>query len=319
MAAACVVVVRTSWDQALSAVPVALFQSDRSSERAVVAGAVDGQTLDVRFGQRVSRVRLRDIAAPSAPGPGHPGQCLGREATALLNNLLPAGREIVLTYDDDGQDRPEATATTVDGRLVSAEMVRAGLAKVVPQVDGQRNPAREALESAAVEAAAGQRGLHSPRVGCTVPGQVKAMIGQVGRIPAVSPAGPGEELYRLANLATDARVAAQQLAWAFSQDREGITWQVLTVDERAALSRQVGEARARATTVESRLRVAANLALNTEATRGSERAGFMRPEHKAARSDDGEVEPDMNRGEAGPPEQVQAGQLVRRVQNHGEP
>jgi micrococcal nuclease len=242
-----------------------------------VAAVVDGESFEVRTGEHTTRIRLLDIATPVAAAPDRPGQCLGPEASAHLATLLPAGSEVRLTYAEDRLGRPVAAATTADGRLVNAEMVRAGFAEVAAG-DGGRDPAaREALESAARQAAAEQRGLHSASVPCSVPGQVKAVLDRAAQVPAAAPPGArGVDLFTLANQATDTRVAADRLVWAFTQDRGELNWRVLTDAETADLSRRLTEARDRVARSEGALRVAANLALNNEATQGSAQAETAR-------------------------------------------
>lgn len=273
-----VAVVQTTGSGTPFVVPVLAAQVDRSSPvQASVATVLDGESFEVRTGEQSTRIRLLDIATPVPATPDRPGQCLGPEASAHLASVLPPGSEVQLAYGEDRLGRPVAAATAADGRLVNAEMVRAGFAEVAAG-DGERDPAvRAALESAAHQAVAEQRGLHSASVPCTVPGQVRAVLDRVAQVPATTPPGArGSELFALANQATDARVAADRLVWAFTQDRGELHWRVLTDAETADLSRRLTEARDRVSKSETTLRVAANLALNTEATDGSAQAEAIR-------------------------------------------
>lgn len=281
-----VAVVQTTGADTPFTVPVLAAQANRSGPvQASVATVVDGESFEVRAGEQTTRIRLLDIATPVTAGPDRPGQCLGPEASAFLASLLPAGSEVRLAYGEDRLGRPVAAATTADGRLVNAELVRAGFAEVAAG-DGGRDPAaRAAMESAARQAVAEQRGLHSAGVPCTVPGQVKAVLDQAARIPAAAPPGArGGDLLALANQATDARVAADRLVWAFTQDRGELHWRVLTDAETADLSRRLTGARDRVSRSESALRVAANLALNAEATQGSAQAEAARVATRIAKA-----------------------------------
>ncbi len=250
-------------------------QTGRSSPpRATLAAVVDGETLDVRAGADTVRIRLLDVATPAAPAQDRPGQCLGREAAAFLAGLMPAGTELTLTYAEDRLGRTGATAATPDGTVVNRELVRAGFAEVIAPADGRSTAD---LETAAQEAVAARRGLHSPDLPCTVPGQVEAVLDQVARIPAAAPpGGRGGDLFTLANNATRTRVAAERLAWTFTQDRNELAWRVLGEARRAELTSRLADGRERAAAAETELRTAANLALNADATRGAAQAESAR-------------------------------------------
>jgi micrococcal nuclease len=230
-----------------------------------VATLVDGNTFDVRLNDQITRVRLGYIAAPAPGKPGHPSPCLAPEAAAQLATIIPVGTVLTLTYDQDQLGRTVAQAVTPGGRLVNAEIVRAGLATVVN--DDPAHPVPPAIDAAAHEALDNKRGMHAADIACTVPGQVKALTDQVAKVPTTPP--PGADIAALAaaaNSATDARMVAEELDSDFTQNRQEPTWRVLDPTERSQLQAQVDTARDQVAAAEPVLRNATNISVNQDAT-----------------------------------------------------
>jgi micrococcal nuclease len=248
-------------------------------EQAQVATLVDGDTFDVRFNDQITRVRLLNVDTPAPAGPDKPVQCLGAEATAQLAQIIPTGTPLKLSYDKDRFGRTAAAATTSDGRLVNAEVVRSGLAQVVRSDSAV--PA--AVDAAAQEAMAAKRGLHAANVPCTVAGQVKAVVDMVAKVPTgPRPGASAVDLATSANSATDARMAAEELDSAFAQNRQELVWLVLDPSERSQLQAQVQAARDQAAAEESALRNAANVTVNQQATAAAAQAEAARIAKKLA-------------------------------------
>jgi micrococcal nuclease len=236
--------------------------------QAEVATVVDGDTFDVRFNDQITRVRLGYIATPAPGKPAQPPPCLAAEAAAQLGTIIPAGTPLKLTYDQDQLGRTVAQAVTPDGRLVNAEIVRAGLATVVN--DDPAHPVPPAIAASARESLDNRRGMHAADIACTVPGQVKALTDQVANVPSTPP--PGADLAALvtaANSATDARMVAEVLDSTFTQNRQEPTWRVLDPTERSQLQAQVDTARDRAAAAETVLRDATNVSVNQDATQAA--------------------------------------------------
>jgi micrococcal nuclease len=186
----------------------------------------------------------------------------------VLGTIIPAGTQLKLTYDQDQLGRTAAQAVTLDGRLVNAEIVRAGLATVVN--DAPATPVPPALDAAAHEALDNKRGMHAADIACTVPGQVKAITDQVAKVPTAPP--PGADVAALvaaANSATDARMAAEELDSKFTQNRQEAAWLVLDATERSQLQAQVETARDHAAAAETVLRDATNITVNQDATQAA--------------------------------------------------
>lgn len=168
-------------------VTVAVATSGPGGDDAVVSDVVDGDTIDVTVDGRDERVRLLNIDTPESVQPGEPVQCLGPEATAFLEELLPVGTPVRLEYDDvrtDGYGRTLAGVFLSD-RLVNAEIARAGLAAAAV-VDGNDRflpPVEEAVRLAR----AASVGLHAPDVPCTIPALVAQLDRTVADNPVVTP------------------------------------------------------------------------------------------------------------------------------------
>jgi len=100
---------------------------------AVVVRILDGDTLDVRVGGVVQRVRVLGIDAPETAHDGTPAQCGAVDATVALAGLVPAGTPVTLVQD------PRSDPADVYGRWlryvevagtdVGAELVHQGLAE----------------------------------------------------------------------------------------------------------------------------------------------------------------------------------------------
>lgn len=232
---------------------------------AEVAAVVDADTVDVRSGNQVTRIRLGYIATPAPEGPGFPPACLQAEASAQLNSIIPAGTELTLTYDTDRYGRAVAQAVTSDGRLVNAELVRAGLAE--PVIDASSPTVPPLVSAAAQDALTNRRGVHAADIACTVPGRVKTLTDQVSRIPTSAPAGENlSGLVAAANSATETRMAAESLASDFIDNHQDTTWSALDPNERAQLLSRVNVAVAQVSADETVLRAATNVTVNQQAT-----------------------------------------------------
>jgi micrococcal nuclease len=71
---------------------------------AVVTHVVDGDTIDVRIGERDERVRLIGIDTPETMKPNSPIECFGPEASAFTAALLPIGTRVRIERDLVGRD-----------------------------------------------------------------------------------------------------------------------------------------------------------------------------------------------------------------------
>jgi micrococcal nuclease len=104
-----------------------------SDDRALVTRVVDGDTIEVRIGGHLQKVRLIGIDTPESVEPGTPVECLGKAAAAETRRLL-AGREVALRFDAERRDRYGRLLAYVyrDGLFVNAELVDRGYARTLP-------------------------------------------------------------------------------------------------------------------------------------------------------------------------------------------
>jgi micrococcal nuclease len=135
-----------------------------------VTKVIDGDTIDVRIGRQVRRIRLIGIDTPETKDPRKPVQCFGKEASARTAALLPPGTEVRLERDVEETDVYDRTLAYVyrasDGLFVNLSLVAEGLA------DTLRIAPNTAHASAFAEAAARARNQQL--------GLWKACKGQVG-------------------------------------------------------------------------------------------------------------------------------------------
>ena len=183
-----------------------------------VVRVVDAETVEVREGDRTTAVKLVNVAAPGAD------ECLHAEAQHLLTQLLPEGTQVTVT-----REGPFAALSTQDGKLVNAVLIGEGLA--VPTVNGIRflGQAKEANNSAVEN----RKGLHSPDVPCTLPGQVRAITEAAAVVEAQPLKGSRAELTVAADTAKTAIGLVDQLA-----KPGGLTWDaVAPVDQTVLLAK----------------------------------------------------------------------------------
>lgn len=114
---------------------------------AVVTRVVDGDTIEVRIGDRIEDVRLIGVDTPETVKPGEPVECFGPQASRFAHGLLE-GRRVRLVFGVERRDvygrllayaylgragRPDATRTGAArrGQLFNATLVRRGLARTL--------------------------------------------------------------------------------------------------------------------------------------------------------------------------------------------
>ena len=97
---------------------------------------VDGDTIDVAFGDTVERIRLIGIDTPETKKPNSPVECYGPEASAFTESLVPPGTRVRVDRDVVGRDDygrllgyvylldPDGTAAL----FINDEIIRQGFA-----------------------------------------------------------------------------------------------------------------------------------------------------------------------------------------------
>ncbi|RZT87112.1 micrococcal nuclease [Pseudonocardia sediminis] len=193
---------------------------------ATVGRVVDGDTIDAVVDGETQRVRLLNIDTPETKDPDSDVECLGPEASAYLEELLPPGTPIKLGYDEervDGYGRVLAGVFLLDGRLVNAEMARAGLA--TSMVVGGNDLFLPQVQQAQDDAIAARRGFYDPAIGCTVPGQVQAVETALAATTSPAAGAAPAEYDTAAGQATAVAAAALALQAKFDlPSPRGLIW-----------------------------------------------------------------------------------------------
>ena len=106
-----------------------------------VVAVIDGDTVDVRVGGRVERVRLIGVDTPETVARDRPVQCFGAEASAATKGLLPPGTEVRLERDEVTRDRYGRLLAYVwrraDDVLVNLALVEGGFADAASYGDNE--------------------------------------------------------------------------------------------------------------------------------------------------------------------------------------
>jgi micrococcal nuclease len=117
---------------ALLLLPVSTQAGSPSTLEGVVVRVVDGDTVHVRIGARMEKVRHIGVNAPEVHHPTRGEEPGGREATDV-NRRLVDGRPVRLELDVQARDRYGRLLAYVwvGDTMVNAELVRLGYAQVM--------------------------------------------------------------------------------------------------------------------------------------------------------------------------------------------
>lgn len=155
----------------------AVNQSQRANDDnwATVVRVVDGDTFEGVIAGEQKTVRLLNVDTPETKHPQEPVQCMGPEASDMLEGLLEPGDRVKLEYDLERTDRYGRTLAGVfkDDSLVNADLARAGLGVAVV-FEPNRKFYDEVLQAQQEAEAAGD-GLFDPQIDCTLPAQEPAL------------------------------------------------------------------------------------------------------------------------------------------------
>lgn len=105
----------------------------KAMESATVVRVVDGDTVDLKIGNRTVRTRLLNLDTPETVDPRRPVEEYGREASNFTKSVLKEGTKILFRYDVEKADRYGRHLLHIylaDGTWVNALLVRAGFAQV---------------------------------------------------------------------------------------------------------------------------------------------------------------------------------------------
>jgi micrococcal nuclease len=133
--------------------PSGVGQSVIGKSATIVPGSIhDGDTLRIRQGEKVTKVRFCGIDAPELAQP------LGVESRDYLMRLVGDGAVRLVAVEKDKYDRTVAELFLPDGRSVNVEMVRAGMAYHYAKYSGNCS-VRGAIVQAEDEARSGHVGI----------------------------------------------------------------------------------------------------------------------------------------------------------------
>jgi micrococcal nuclease len=125
--------------------------------KATVVRVIDGDTIVVRIGGHDEDVRLIGIDTPETHKPNTPVECFGPEATARMQQLLPAGTAVQLERDAEARDRYGRLLAYVyrasDGLFVERTMLDEGFAGVLAIAPNTAHRAELGAAVATAEAA----------------------------------------------------------------------------------------------------------------------------------------------------------------------
>jgi micrococcal nuclease len=133
--------------------PIGVSPMPIGEEATIVPGSVhDGDTLRLRQGDRVTKIRFCGIDAPELAQP------LGAESRDYLRRLVGTGAVRVVKVEQDRYGRTVGELFLPDGRSVNVEMVRAGMAYHYAKYSG-RCSVRGAIGQAESQAQSNRLGV----------------------------------------------------------------------------------------------------------------------------------------------------------------
>lgn len=114
----------------LMSYPTEVFFGDTAYQ---VTRIIDGDTVEIRYDGKLTRVVLMGVDTPETVHPQKPVEAFGKEATAFTRNLL-LGESVYLRFDEDRTDKYGRLLAYLyrapDGLFVNLEVVRQGYGKV---------------------------------------------------------------------------------------------------------------------------------------------------------------------------------------------
>lgn len=102
------------------------------ADTGTVVRTIDGDTIEVRLGRRLQRVRLLGVDTPETKAPDRPVGCFGPEAAAFTAAVL-TGARVRLEDDVERTDRygRRLAYVHVDGRRFNDVLLRRGYARLL--------------------------------------------------------------------------------------------------------------------------------------------------------------------------------------------
>ncbi|MFC7848009.1 thermonuclease family protein [Arthrobacter sp. NPDC057388] len=166
--------------------PTSNASQNPSANEATVIRVIDGDTFVATTAAGEKTIRLLNVDTPETKDPNAPVECLGPEATAALEELLPVGSSVRLELDEEPTDKYGRTLAGVydaKGTLINAEVARQGLG--VPVLIEPNRKFYPAVVDAFEQARSRAIGLNSTDLACLPAQQVERAVAAVETITAL--------------------------------------------------------------------------------------------------------------------------------------
>jgi micrococcal nuclease len=202
-----------------------------------VVRVIDGDTLIAKVAGEDLTIRLLNVDTPETKHPDLPVQCLGPEASAFLEQRLPAGTDIELEYDEERTDRYGRTLAGVfeSDSLISVEIAQKGLG--VPVLFEPNSRFYDRVVDASQKAQLRKVGLFDASKECTLPAVIDSLQAEVQDLPESVEGDPASTIDAVSEVGAHAHELAHLLDGANVPDSE---YAVLAVP---ALSAYLGDRR----------------------------------------------------------------------------
>ena len=166
--------------------PASNASPNNAASEAKVIRVIDGDTFVATTAAGEKTIRLLNVDTPETKDPNAPVECLGPEATAALEQLLPVGSSVRLELDEEPTDKYGRTLAGVfdsKGTLINAEVARQGLG--VPVLIEPNRKFYPAVVDAFEEAHTRAVGLNSTDLACLPAQQVEKAVAAVETITSL--------------------------------------------------------------------------------------------------------------------------------------
>lgn len=276
---------------AISALSVTACSPSADATTGHVVRVIDGDTLIVNIADVDTTVRLLNIDTPETKHPDKAVECFGPEATAFLEETLPAGTEVGLDFDVEREDQYGRTLAAVfleDRTLVNAEIARQGLGSAVLFEPNEKY--YDDVKAAQEEAQQAELGVFSAEAACTLPAEVTAAVDSLTSAPEQPAASTSAAVAASAAGVAAALAAAEALHASLDRGEDSIRWAALgtagTASLAARLMKSIDSGRGKLANLEqeaSRLKVAEDKAAREAAEAAEREAERVAAEAEARR------------------------------------
>lgn len=250
--------------------PVSTATPSATDETSVarVLRVIDADTLSMERDGTTITVDLLGLVTPQAKHENEDMRCLAPEAADYLAKLLPIGSPVTLTYDEalgageTSQPDPsvsptvtvKAAVTLPDGRMLNAEMARAGFGVAIPEGG---STLYDTISAAQDQADQQQAGIYSRTIDCTLPARLNSTLTSINNAQGIDLKEPLEaadsltrrleeyetasDLPLLSTVAQTQSVKTLRDALIRARDSKSIVYNLAEEAERERLEREKAE------------------------------------------------------------------------------